>query len=214
MGDDHPTWKCTSSRVCKACNKPDHQEGNEHCPAYEKLKNVIEIDSGSQILSNFARCPVRVQDVELPTKEHAFQYIRAKENKHPDIAEIIATTTSPFEAKKLGQCIPTDSAWDQEHGKNIMKKVIDLAVEDPDFKEALIDTGSDVIAQALPGEYVWSAGLDKDALLFTRRKFWTGGNQFGDILMEARKTLRSMTPKKSTQPTVTKWMRSHVSSRK
>ena len=56
MGDDHPTWKCTSSRVCKACNKPDHQEGNEHCPAYEKLKNVIVIDSGSQILSNFARC--------------------------------------------------------------------------------------------------------------------------------------------------------------
>ena len=126
---------------------------NEHCPAYEKLKNVIVIDSGSQILSNFARCLVRVQDVELPTKEHAFQYIRAKENKRPDIAEIIATTTSPFEAKKLGQCIPTDSSWDQEHGKNIMKKVSDLAVEDPDFKEALIDTGSDVIAQALPGEY-------------------------------------------------------------
>ena len=121
---------------------------------------------------------MRVQDVELPTKEHAFQYIRAKENKRPDIAEIIATTTSPFEAKKSGQCIPTDSAWDQEHGKNIMKKVIDLAVEDPDFKEALIDTGSDVIAQALPGEYFWSAGLDKDALLFTRRKFWPGGNQF------------------------------------
>ena len=51
-------------------------------------------------------------------------------------------------------------------------------------------TDSNILAEAVRGDYHWSTGLDKELLMTTKMKFWPGKNVMGKLLRGLRTKLK------------------------
>ena len=70
-----------------------------------------------------------------------------------------------------------------------MKKIVRQKFSVPALQQKLLDTGDEVIAEAVPFDDEWSCGLTAEQLKNTDPKFWPGHNYMGKILMELREEL-------------------------
>ena len=55
---------------------------------------------------------------------------------------------------------------------------------------SLLKTDSNILAEAVRGDYHWSTGLDKELLMITKMKFWPGKNVMGKLLSNLRTKLK------------------------
>ena len=49
------------------------------------------------------------------------------------------------------------------------------------FKKELLKTDSNILAEAVRGDYHWSTGLDKELLMTTEMRFWPAKNVMGKL---------------------------------
>ena len=82
-----------------------------------------------------------------------------------------------------------------------MKQVLIAKVQScSEFKESLVNSESNFLAEAVRGDYYWSTGLDKELLLNTKKKNWPGKNIMGKVLTEIRDSLvQQKTGKRQTR---------------
>ena len=75
-------------------------------------------------LSNFYPAKVNDSRLTFTSSEQAYQYRKAVYNQQPDIAERIAKTHEPLEAKRLGSTVETTADWQSNQGTTAMKEII------------------------------------------------------------------------------------------
>lgn len=135
--------------------------------------------------SNLIATQIRVKkdDIEYPSIVHAFQAAKVLSSDAPDKVEqqkSIAKSNITV-ANAMGRSCKIDlQKWEQDKGP-IMRNILSLAVEQNDVvKQALLDTGSEIIHENIMGGE-WN--MDN-------------GNKLGELWMEVREALRKGSKKK------------------
>ena len=175
--------------VCNLCNSNGHLAWDQSCPAKSlgTLTNVTPFAGVTCVLSNFYPCPITFAGRSFTSTEHAYQHTKAVLCKRPDLAEqILMEGTTPQRAKSLGKGLSTEE-WEQ-HKLFFMRQIALCKLDFPEYRQSLLGANP-IIAEAVPGDTFWSAGLKVSDLLRTRVECWPGFNAMGKIHMDMRNLL-------------------------
>ena len=145
-------------------------------------------DEENGVFSNWYCSPFVVEGV---TYQHVEQYMMAQKAKvfhDGETYEEIMKTDEPGKCKELGRKVTSfdTEKWDAVR-YGIVKAGNRAKFEQyPELKEALLKTGSSILAEASPEDRIWGIGLDRDAALDMSPMKWPGQNLMGKILTELR----------------------------
>ena len=111
-----------------------------------------------------------------------------------DIAEQILETSDPKKAKQLARDIevPSDvwDRWDKTCRAIVKKGVKAKFAQNENLLEALLGTGTELLAECSPTDTRWGIGVGIDDPNRFDVSKWKGSNYLGIILMEVREELR------------------------
>lgn len=135
---------------------------------------VLGFFAGFRWLSNFHLCPIQYQGVVYPAVENAYM---AAKCIIPEQRKVFVTS-SPSQAKKLGQAVQLRSDW-EDVKLNIMYELNEQKyANNPDLRERLIATDRKYLEETnYWGDVYW--GVCKQE----------GKNHLGKIIMQVRSEL-------------------------
>ena len=86
----------------------------------------------------------------------------------------------------------TDQPKEQREAKlSVMKEILEHKCKQvPEYRETLINSKSNKLVEATPGDYFWSSELNKEDMLNTNTKYWFGQNKMGLLLTVICSTLQ------------------------
>jgi ribA/ribD-fused uncharacterized protein len=104
-------------------------------------------------------------------------------------AQNIFNAEDALEAKKLSKELnDSDPTW-QEIKENIMIELIQQKIQFcPEFKKALIESGTKILAESTRDRY-WASGLNRKLTGVTNPEDFPGRNILGNIMMAERRKL-------------------------
>ncbi len=143
---------------------------------------ITKFQDQYRFLSNFWRVPIEVDGIIYATVEHYFQSQKAST---ADGAKLIASATSPKEAKRLGKTVEMRGDWEQVK-LGVMERGVRAKFEQhPDLARKLMETGDALLEEGnLWGDIFW--GVDA--------RTGNGKNHLGKILMQVREDMKNKFP--------------------
>jgi N-glycosidase YbiA len=141
----------------------------------KKNKNVIDAFSGDyKFLSNFYPCKVKLDDVEYPSVEHAYQAAKTLDtddrrafHEHP--------LPTAAQSKKLGKALSLRRDWESVK-LNVMEALLMQKFADSELRKQLNDTGTLKLVEGnYWGDSFWGVDHKKG-----------GKNHLGRLLMKIR----------------------------
>ena len=149
------------------------------------LTNVTAFKGRDNVFSNFYPCTLHVFNRKFASSEHAYQFMKCKVTGNDDVAEEVAQTRDGLSAKRLVKQIQSTPDWEQKKIV-VMKEIISAKLSDcPEYCQAL-QTSKDIIAEAVPFDKFWSAGLKAEDLMYVTPDKWPGQNKMGELHMQLR----------------------------
>ncbi|MBU2908917.1 NADAR family protein [Vibrio splendidus] len=146
-----------------------------------KAKEVLfyEPEDPNGYLSNFAACPIKVNDQVWATSEHYYQAMKFASEA---LRNTILEASTPAEAFSLSRDYEDQV---REDWYDIRVEVMQFIVtekfrQNPQFALFLTNTGDSVIKEHSHKDHFWGDGGDG-----------TGENRLGEILMAVRQQLRN-----------------------
>lgn len=142
------------------------------------MQIITEFQGEYRWLSNFWYCPVRIDGVDFPSSENAYQAM-----KFPKIMWHRFQHISPAAAKKMAHRLnmnkPYDPEWQKKHLENMEIVTRAKYAQNADLEIRLLQTGDAILQE---GNY-WND------------TFWgvcrgIGQNNLGKLLMKIREELR------------------------
>lgn len=135
---------------------------------------IKEFRNKYNFLSNFYTCSFVFEGYTWHSVETAFQAM-----KDPSRMEEFVNL-NPSKAKQLGRKVKLRSDWEQIKDQ-LMEKLVRLKFQDPTLKEALINTGDELLVEGTWwGDTYWGISL----------KTGKGQNHLGKILMKIREEIK------------------------
>lgn len=126
-------------------------------------------------LSNFAECVVRLDGVEYPTTEHAYQ---AAKTLDPVEREHVRSSKTPGVARRRGQKVTLREDW-EDVKIPVMQDLLEQKFTKPHYTKLLLKTGNQNLVEGNTwGDQFWGC-VDGE-----------GENHLGRLLMKLRETLR------------------------
>ena len=186
FGTDHFRSRCSNASVCKKCRSPNHATGDDKCdaPKDEPYKKVTVFQGKDDVLSNYYMCDINCHGILAKSSEHAYQYVKAIRRGCLDTAKLIKEAPAAYIARQVSKRLPYDPNWKNEK-VTVMKGILEEKCKQvPEFREALTNSKSNTLVEAVPGQLFWSSGLNKQDTLNTKKKYWFGQNQMGLLLSE------------------------------
>lgn len=138
------------------------------------MDDILEFQGLYRYLSNFWLVKVKLDGLEYPSVEHAFQAAKTLDNQQ---REEIRTVQSPAEAKKLGRKVTLRNGWEDMKIK-VMTDLVRQKFNIEPWGSMLVATGD---RKLVHGNY-WE---DYEFGVCKGR----GKNHLGKILTKIRKTL-------------------------
>jgi N-glycosidase YbiA len=128
--------------------------------------------------SNFSAHGFMLDNLYWRTSEHYFQAQKFAGTIH---LEKIRELKMPKDAANMGRnrALPLRSDWEQVKDAVMRKAVLQKFQSHGDIREILLGTGDELLVENAPRDYYWGCGKDG-----------SGKNKLGEILMEARVSLR------------------------
>lgn len=126
-------------------------------------------------LSNFHPSKVKLDGVDYPSVEHAYQAAKALD---PAERRFVKDMETPGKAKRAGRKVRLRPDWEQIK-ISVMENLLRQKFRQPDFKRALLKTGdAELVEGNTWGDRFWGvcAGV--------------GHNHLGKLLMKIREELR------------------------
>lgn len=131
----------------------------------------------------------------------AEQYMMAEKARffNDQIAvEKIMAARSPGEQKKIGRLVGTfegarpfdPEAWAVESRIVVKRGTLFKFTQNPDLRQAMLDSGDKIIVEASPYDKIWGIGLGEDDPRALDPAQWQGLNWLGEAVMDVRKILR------------------------
>jgi ribA/ribD-fused uncharacterized protein len=141
------------------------------------------------VLSNFYPCDIQYNQHSYNSVEQGFQHTKAIALERQDIADKIMNTSTGSQAKKAAEDLnEEDECWNIIKAE-VMNELIKAKIKCcEEFKNALIESGDKVLAEATSNIY-WASGLSPELTACTKPEFFPGKNVLGKILSEARQSL-------------------------
>lgn len=130
--------------------------------------------------------------VTCNTSERAYMMFKAMYFNDLDTVLAIANAKSPKEQKKLGRGVKgfDDAVWTKAK-ERYMLDAVRAKFKVPRLRQALLDTGDRILAEASPVDAIWGIGLAEDHADAERVENWRGHNLLGQVLMQLRSELRA-----------------------
>ena len=218
---EHFRSKCGNPTACRMCHVPGHKPEDACCdaPKQKAHKNVTVFQGKDDILSNHYMCDIKCHGISAKSSEHAYHYVEAIRKGCPEIAANIRDAPTAALAKTTAKQLPYNSLWEDQKVSVMLEILGEKSKQVPEFKQALLDTKSNKLVEAVRGEFFWGSGLTKEETLHTKSKYWFGKNQMGTLLMQIRDNLQEHTQSrprgaknKSAVPTSQSQDNSHAAS--
>ena len=129
--------------------------------------------------------------VTFKTAEHYMMYHKAKLFGNEEIANKIIECNHPGEAKQLGRKVTgfDDVVWNNNRFKIVTNASKLKFGQNPELLTFLTNTGSRILVEASPVDFIWGIGLAADNQLAEDPTNWAGLNLLGYALMSAREQL-------------------------
>jgi ribA/ribD-fused uncharacterized protein len=142
--------------------------------------------------SNWYPSKFTVDNLEFTRGEQFMMYCKAILFGDTGIASKIMMTDDPRKHKDLGREVKnySDSKWAQYRFDIMTKGLYEKFSQNEKLKQALLDTGDTIIAEASPTDKIWGIGLTADDPRATDMDAWPGQNLLGKVLMKVRGSLR------------------------
>lgn len=113
--------------------------------------------------------------------------------KQYDLADKIMRSTDPAECKKLGRTKFAEfdgKVWDKICYTIVKRGVKAKFIQNPDFLQELLSTGTALLAECSLRDEKWGIGIDIDDPDHQDVSKWHGENLLGRILMEVREEIK------------------------
>lgn len=169
-----------------------------HSLAKERLGTVkgdgfLCFYGGKSPLSNFHPCKITIEGEDYLSSEQAFQYGRAKRAQEDNLAEKILLTTTPLDAKRIGDLVlpPTgqEETWNDSLAA-LMEEVCAKKFEQNNIAQRYLLKTKDLELVEATTDKVWGCGVHLMNTVVTDKTKWFGENRLGKILMAVRDRLR------------------------
>ena len=172
--------------TCIICQEKGHWYTSCKRRLTQPLVNVLAFSGKMDVLSNFYPCKIEVFDMIFPSAEHAYQYTKAMMCGCKEIASKIYNAPTAWKAKQLSRLIKTTEQWEADKYKHMLD--INRAKCDniEEYYNILVNSKDVLIAEAVPGDKVWSCGLSKAHAAWYKPEDWPGRNRMGQIHMLIR----------------------------
>ena len=183
----------SQKQACRRCLNVGHgMHDHDKCMAYYEHENMITIRSPNNVLCNYYSCPVKIYNCTFQSSEHAYQWRFCTYIHREDLAEEILGAPSPAKAKEIASRVPNHlrGNWG-DHKLDAMRDILAAKVQScPDFRQALIDSGTKNLVEAVKSDRFWSCGLNPSEAATTKRLYHPGQNQLGRLLEAIRTEIK------------------------
>ena len=199
--EGHFRNQCQNEPCCMVCKKPGHSPGEPICPGSAKQlhKNVEPFQGYESPLSNYYPCDFKVFGVEVKSAEHGYQFSKAVQCGHEDIANQVLSAKTALNARRIASSLPFNPNWESVKEGQMAQVLEAKAKQCQEFCDMLKESGTKILAEAVPGDFFWSAGLNKCDILKVKKNSWPGQNRMGKLLMDIRAKVAKEKPQKSSQ---------------
>jgi hypothetical protein len=143
-------------------------------------------------LSNWYLSEFTVDGIGFSSMEQYMMYKKAILFKDADIAAQILDTKDVVAIKEFGRSVSgyNDSVWNGMRQVIIYKGLIEKFRQNEDLRKALLDTGSNILAECAVKDRIWGIGLSMTDDRRNDINAWKGQNLLGYTLMLVRDELR------------------------
>lgn len=143
--------------------------------------------------SNWHRCSVidTRRDIEHPTTEHAFMFLKAEFFRDNDAMKGIILADHPREAKEIGRKVKgyNEEEWNAvRYGYMVLANLWKFG-QNPSYLDLLKATDNRILVEASHYDKVWGVGLAENDPAILDEKNWTGQNLLGKALGKVRNRL-------------------------
>ena len=129
------------------------------------------------------------EQITVYTAEQAIMWLKALlmgDEYH--VNAIACCCGSPWLCKKYGRRVsPWDQALWEEYRDKIAFEVLSLKFADLGLKKLLLETGTEILAEAAENDQIWGIGLSVAEA--EKGTAWKGTNLLGNTLMRVRENL-------------------------
>lgn len=124
--------------------------------------------------------------------EQGMMYEKAKLFGDIETANSILTMRNPKNIKALGRKVKNfdDKMWNDKKKSIVYAHNVEKFRQNKHLKDALLETGKKILAEASPYDRVWGIGLASSDERAMNPFLWQGSNLLGKILMDVRAYLR------------------------
>ena len=145
----------------------------------------------SSIYSNFHSSPFTLDNIRFNCVEQAYQHRKALDAGDTKAASDILATKDPVTQKHVGDKVKAkNKKWEKNEGLTFMQKAVTAKFShNEQFKAELLSTKGKCFVECNPHDKIWSCGLKLDDPKSSNAANWTGLNQLGLCLDEARRSL-------------------------
>jgi ribA/ribD-fused uncharacterized protein len=144
-------------------------------------------------LSNWYRSRFEYAGISYSSVEQYMMYQKAVVFEDAEIAKQILDTDDVGTIKELGRKVSgyVDSIWNGMRQVIIYKGLLEKFRQNEDLKKALLDTGSNTLAECAVNDRIWGVGLSMTDDCRNDIYAWKGQNLLGYSLMLVRDELRN-----------------------
>lgn len=187
----HFARNCKNDKRCKVCKQTGHDPGSEKCEQYEDdSENIVAFHGHKNVFSNFYPVDVNVNGENHKSAEHAFQLTKALRNGDINAAERIRSANTALDAKRIGDTINTNSAWETEKVE-VMTNIVEAKLNQVEvFRDKVKKCAPKCVIVEATYDDFWGSGIDEHATLHTKPKAWPGSNKLGQIITSVAQKYR------------------------
>ena len=150
----------------------------------KKLGDTIAYGSEHAPFSNLYPAKVPIKKRNYLSSEQAFRHIRAKENKHHNIAARILWSRDPYDIMDLDRHMPLTEEWKKKEDFELFKCMYRKYEANEGLRDLLLTTGDLELAEAT-GNKKWATGASIHSTAM-KNHTWTGENRQGKHSMKIR----------------------------
>lgn len=144
-------------------------------------------------LSNWYLSEFTIDGITFSSMEQYMMYQKAVLFEDAEIAKRILDTDDVVTIKELGRKVSgyVDSIWNGMRQVIIYKGLLEKFRQNEDLQKALLDTGSNTLAECAVNDRIWGVGLSMTDDCRNDIYAWKGQNLLGYSLMLVRDELRN-----------------------
>lgn len=145
--------------------------------------------------SQWYKAPIVIDHIQYNCNEQYMMASKALLFNDSESLNKILKSKSPGEQKSIGRSVKNfdDVIWKQHARLIVYRANFAKFTQHADLREILLNTHHREIVEASPEDFIWGIGMAENHPDILDRSKWLGTNWLGEILMQVRSDIISLT---------------------